>query len=538
MSLLLASWLAAGCMSAAAQLRVGSVYTSSDVGSETEFPRLRVVLAPADPTVRLQPSDLILVEDGHDQNHAVDVRSFESTGYPLAAAVVLDVSGSMAGKPLEIVRRSLVKFVNDARPKDRIAVMTIADDARWDAPFGADHDTVRQQIAAIKPRGHLTRIYDGLLQAIGDFSPALPQRRELSLISDGHDEGSRATLEQVVELARTRGISIDAIGVTRSHRAYLQNLAKMAEQTGGSYREAESDAALEALVANGISNLKATPVASFDCAKISPDGQRHQLAVRWNKSSVLSNTASFTAPTHAAHPAQYFVRHVPVRTWVAVGGAVVLLLVGIVLAVVLLSRKKKSQGSAYTPPPVFGVPPQAEQAPPPVHSPTVDLPSPHLPTLGIDPAPVVAPFEPRPVPVQAVAPQPVAPAAPIAPIAPVGPRKTVLGGIFPAQAGSLGRLEAEAGLLAGRSFEIAREAVLQGGFWIGATPGCAVEIADDPTVSGYHAYLVYEEPILILVDNQSTNGTRLNGELLRGQSRPLKPQDRIQIGRTLFRIVT
>lgn len=522
---LLAVTLAALAHPGWAQLRAGAVYTSSDAASETGFPRLRLVLAPTDPHTTLQAADLTLVEDGHDQKRAVEIRSFESTGYPLAAAVVIDVSGSMAGKPIDTIRRSLVQFVKDARPKDKVAVMTLADDARWDAPFGADRDKVRQQIASIAPRGHLTRLYDGLVQALGDF-PAAPQRRELTVISDGHDEGSHATLDQVLEMARTRGIAIDAIGMTRSNAQYLQTLETLAEQTGGSFREAESNEELEALVGNAIANLKSTPVASFDLERISPDGKRHQLAVRAKKSGTLSNTVSFVAPTKAAHPLEYFVRRLPQGVWLAAGGVLLLVIVGIVLAVRAQQQKKRQLAALYAQQALVAAAPSVEPAIAPQPEPALNAEPQHLPTFDWK-----APASAQPGP--ASAPQP----APKAPAQPAAPRKTVMGGIFLGVGDSLGRLLAESGPLAGQSFAISRQAVLEGRFWMGANPGCAVSLAQDDTVSGYHAYLIYDEPILILADNQSTNGTQLNGELVRNERRPLKPNDRIQIGRTLFRIV-
>jgi VWFA-related protein len=534
LSVLLASALVAVANPAWAQLRASAVYTSSDAASDTGFPRLRVVVTPPDPRTPPQAGDLILVEDGRDQNHAVEVRSFESTGYPLTAAVVIDVSGSMAGKPMEMVRRSLVQFVNDARPKDKIAVMTLADDARWDAPFGADRETVRQQIAAIAPRGHLTRLYDGLIQAMGDFTPALPQRRELTVISDGHDEGSQATLEQVVEMAHNRGIAIDAIGMTRSDVTYLKILESMAEQTGGSFRAAQSDEELQSLVGNAIANLKATPVASFDCDRITPDGKHHQLAVRWKKANLLSNTVGFNAPSKAAHPVKYFFKRLPVWALPVAAGVLLLVVVGIVLAI-LSARKRKSQDAPYVQPFTPDYPRPDEPEPPTYHLPTAEIEPQRVPTVSEEPL-VAPPSSYRPRAPQ-LTPAPIPAPENVAASVKADRRKTALGGIFQPAAGSLGKLEAEAGVLAGRSFDINRDTVLQGRFWIGATPGCAVEIGEDPTVSGYHAYLVFEDPILILVDNNSTNGTWLNGEQFRGAPRPLKPNDRIQIGRTQFRIV-
>lgn len=534
LSLLLAFAVAAD-RPAVAQLRAGAVYTSAEANSDTPFPRLRVVLTPPDPHVLPLAADLTLVEDGRSQKHAVDVRSFESTGYPLAAAVVIDASGSMKGRPIEIVRESLAKFVDDARAKDKIAVMTVADDARWDAPFGADRVRVKQLLSGVEARGHLTRLYDGMVQAIGGFEPSLPQRRELTVISDGHDEGSRATLEQVISMARERGIAIDAIGLTRAEPQYLRTLEQMAAETGGSFRQVQNDEELRALVANGIANLKATPVAAFDCERIAPDGKHHSLSVRWKKVGAASNEVNFYAPTHAARPVQYFFRHLPVWAWGAAAAIVVLLVVAIIWGVVRArGRRGKADDEADVPPPAPWVPNEFQ----PSHAPTMDM---KAPTVDRNPSTddrKMTEFPPPPTGAfaQGVAASAFAASGPVAQSSAATSRKTQLGGIFPGTGEAVGLLEGEAGMLAGRSFEIPRAAAKAGRFWIGAAPECAVRIEGDPTVSGYHACLIYEEPILFLAD-QSTNGTRLNGELVRGERRSLRPGDRVQIGRTLFRVI-
>lgn len=521
-----------------AQLRAGAIYTSSDPASDNGFPRLRVVLSPANPQTSLQAADLVAVEDGHEQQKAVEVRSFESAGYPMAAAVVIDVSGSMSGAPVETLRRSLVQFVNDARPKDKIAVLTVADDTRWDAPFGADRDAVRQQLAALQPRGHLTRLYDGMLEAMGGFQPSLPQRRELTVISDGHDEGSRSTFEQVIEMAHTRGIAIDAIGMTRSDPQYLKILESMAQQTGGSFRVAQSNEELEALLGNAITNLKNTPVATFELNRIAPDAKRHQLAVRWKKDGSLSNTVAFVAPNKAAHPLPYFLHHLPVWAWAAAGGVLLLVIVGIVLAVLSSAAKKRrmaemrAQQAAAIP-----LAPHFEAEPEAVYVPTVDLDTSRQEAASAQPEAWQPPAPPVRRPELVRPPEPMPQVAPVTPPSPsFDARKTMIGGVFPGHRGPLAKLVAEAGPRVGQSVAVTRESFRDGKFWIGAAQGCALEMAEDETVSGHHAYLVFEDPILILVDNRSTNGTWLNGSHFRAAARPLKSGDRIQIGRTLFRI--
>ncbi len=89
---------------------------------------------------------------------------------------------------------------------------------------------------------------------------------------------------------------------------------------------------------------------------------------------------------------------------------------------------------------------------------------------------------------------------------------------------------------------IAEEGVLAGGsapietspFWIGSEEESALFIESDTYLSGYHACIEYRDGTLLLYDNNSTNGTFLNGERLEGAPRPLGIGDRIKVGHSIF----
>ena len=71
-------------------------------------------------------------------------------------------------------------------------------------------------------------------------------------------------------------------------------------------------------------------------------------------------------------------------------------------------------------------------------------------------------------------------------------------------------------------------------YWIGALANNHLQIENDPTVSANHACLVIEHEVLGIYDHQSTNGTRVNGELVNQARRLLRPGDRVRIGRSTF----
>jgi hypothetical protein len=509
-------WMTA--MPACAQLHVGPVYTNTDRNSDVAFPRIGVVIASSSPQQAApKPGDLTLIEDGLEGGHATAVRSFESTGYPLAAAVGIDVSGSMAGQPLKIVRDSLAKFVSDARAEDKVGVVTIADDATWDVPFDADRQTLKLRLQNIHSRGKLTRLYDGLLAALGGFAPSLPARRELTVISDGHDEGSRARLQDVIEMARGRGITVDTIGLTRSSPAYLQCLMTLATQTGGTFRQVHSDRELQSLIENGLANLKASPVATFEVQHIRPDGKSHHVAVRLKNATGPVAKTVFQAPEHAANPLRYFVDHLPRWAYALLA----LVCVALIVLVLLVFRRRGKR-------------------PIPLENMGYDMVAPSLaaqmetPSSGAETVSRESGFGPPGVsaPNQISQPTPYQSPAAKSPVQSKA-RMTRVAGVFLTPGETVARLEVLTGALAGRFFDVTHM-----DYWIGAAETNDLVIPEDATISSRHAYLHFEDPILVLTDNQSTNGTRVNGELLRGVRCPLRPDDQIQIGRTLFRVVS
>jgi len=98
------------------------------------------------------------------------VRSFGEAGYGVKTILALDASGSMNGAPLAAIHSSIAKFVNQARPQDQVEVLTIADETRVEVPFGTDQAVLAGRLKQVKSWGTLTRLYDGLLDALVQLS--------------------------------------------------------------------------------------------------------------------------------------------------------------------------------------------------------------------------------------------------------------------------------------------------------------------------------------------------------------------------------
>ena len=248
----------------------------------------------------------------------------------------------------------MARFASEAGPRDRIAIETIADDSRWDVNWGDSREQIRGAIEKLANRGKLTRLWDGLLEAAGKF-PEDPTARRAIVISDGHDEGSMHALEEVIAAYQQRLIPVDAIGMTRSDKVYLANLQRLADGTGGQFRDAANEADLEKLVGSGIERLRSMPVVSFRADDLAGDGKTHQFEFLWKHDNAES-AAKVSVKVPVSEKAPLSSRR-PMWLWLAVLAAVALAAAGIGM-----SRRRT------VPPPAPAAAPAAE--PPRVHKPS------------------------------------------------------------------------------------------------------------------------------------------------------------------------
>jgi Mg-chelatase subunit ChlD len=493
-----------GATPPAVPIHAGPVYTrGNEAGAYPQYPELQiqVEIPPTTNPALVKKEAFSVKADNGSTASAARLQSLASTRYGMAVAVTIDVSGSMKGAPLNAVRSGLSKFVAEADPQDKIAIQTVANDGRWEAGWESSRDELRGALDKLEARGNLTRLWDALLDAVQHF-PTTPLAQRIIVISDGHDEGSNHTEAEVIAAAQQHHILIDAVGITRSNPVYLQGLQQLAAATGGQFREARDNAELDRLVGSGIQRLKNTPVLTFSLVELPADGASHQLQVTWKHEGAVSQ-ADVTVVLPPAAP-----WYMQPKYWPLGGGALIVL----VLLIVLISRRRK---------------PEPKYTGMPAVEPAVER-----------PAPTPVPAAPRPVHVDSAGPEPllgprkVAPTPYDAATRPL-PAKTKMIARFPSPSKEkpAAWLLCEIGFAPGQKF-----AINESEYWIGAHENNHLRIADDPTVSGNHACLVFEHDVLGVYDYKSTNGTKVNGERVTEKRHLLRPGDRIQIGRSVFAV--
>ena len=162
----------------------------------------------------LTERDFIVLEDNVQQ----DVALFAPGHVPLDLAILLDLSASM-GPNLAAAQDAAASLVKTIRPADRVMVVGFHD--RTEILSALSHDA-QAAVEAIRgaTRGGSTAFYNTLYTTISEMVRSRNRlheemrRQAIVVLSDGLDNRSLVTYEDVMELAREAGIAIYTIGLT------------------------------------------------------------------------------------------------------------------------------------------------------------------------------------------------------------------------------------------------------------------------------------------------------------------------------------
>lgn len=191
-------------------------------------------------------ADVVRVPPGAHSFHVVfeiranDMPAVEKTRTALALVLAIDISGSMAGPPMEHVVSSIEKIVDALAPSDRLGIVAFSNRAcrvvAQDALDATQRRLVRGRTARLLPQGN-TNIEDGLraAHAMASVSPE-GFRRAVVLLSDGQPNIGLSRVDELRDLARTmrKDASIATLGFGRHHDEDV--LSAISDGGGGVYR--------------------------------------------------------------------------------------------------------------------------------------------------------------------------------------------------------------------------------------------------------------------------------------------------------------
>jgi Ca-activated chloride channel family protein len=182
----------------------------------------------------LPQSAFRVYENGAEQK----IKIFQQEDVPVSMGLIIDNSGSMRDKRMK-VEASALTLVKASNPKDEIFVVNFNDEAFLDTPdFTNDISVVEKSLARIDSRGG-TAMRDAIHISIDhEKQKAKRSKRVLLVVTDGNDNASRISSEDLLKAAQQSGILIYGIGLLseehhREAKRAKGELDRLTEASGG-----------------------------------------------------------------------------------------------------------------------------------------------------------------------------------------------------------------------------------------------------------------------------------------------------------------
>src|SRR4029079_16381109 len=177
---------------------------------ESDLVDLKVSVLGASPSMAaplLDQKDFIVLEDGKPQ----DIAFFAAADAPFDLVLLLDLSDSNS-KKLKMIRNSAKRFIDSARPVDRIALVTFTDRPSLYSSFTLDRKKLKKCIDEMDEAIGGTNFWDSLNYVLDDMvgQRSGDRRSAIVVMTDGIDNalpdvpgpGSDITFEALLENIR------------------------------------------------------------------------------------------------------------------------------------------------------------------------------------------------------------------------------------------------------------------------------------------------------------------------------------------------
>ena len=172
--------------------------------------RATVLDAHGRPVAGLRRENFRVFEDKKEQ----EIATFSDEAQPLSLGLILDTSGSMAGK-LHAARMAILELLDAGQPEDEFFLVTFDDHAQLVSGFTKDRGVVQTTLAQITTKGRTAQM-DALYLGLSEMRRARHINRLLVMVTDyGSDNISRFDSREVQTALEESGADFYGILISR-----------------------------------------------------------------------------------------------------------------------------------------------------------------------------------------------------------------------------------------------------------------------------------------------------------------------------------
>ena len=259
------------------------------------------------------------------------VYQFSMKTEPIDYSILITNNGIMEGEPLDFQKNALIQFVDYMQKDETLSLYTIGDDAVPVFENLTKESIDTSLINKIELSDVQPRIYDSLVNVIRKVEQKNTRRKIIIILSDGRDQNSRFSKEQLDTILAEKSIPVYSVGFKVLSSAGLSALNQISEISSGSY--------LYSSLSKIPNNLKAIRdiinkcyVINYKVKNVKPDNSYHMMEVSINERDSEGKGIQ-----------TFYALKLPVPKWlkVLIVISIVLLLVLLVVFIIIIKMKKR-----------------------------------------------------------------------------------------------------------------------------------------------------------------------------------------------------
>jgi Ca-activated chloride channel homolog len=228
----------------------------------------------------LEKENFQLYEGGSEQQ----IKTFSSEDAPVSLGVIFDSSGSMRSK-MDRAKDAVMEFFKTANPQDEFFMITFSDQPEVVSDFTSSVDEIQNKLIYAVPQ-RMTALMDAIYMGVTKMRQAKYPKKALLIISDGGDNHSRYTENEIKALVKEADVMVYAIGIydryfaTPEERLGPALLGEVAELSGGRAFTVENPNDLADVATKIGIELRNQYVLGYRPQNISRDGKWRKIKVK------------------------------------------------------------------------------------------------------------------------------------------------------------------------------------------------------------------------------------------------------------------
>ena len=231
----------------------------------------------------LQKSAFTVLDDKQPQ----EITFFSDEDAPVSIGIVLDLTGSMSGVKVRRAKEALEHFFQTSLEGDEYFLITLQHGhANLALDRTRDSQALLDRLTFVQPRG-TTAFYDACYLGVDKVTHGIYPKRALLVISDGQDNNSRYTFNELRRLVKESDVIIYAIGIEEERDGTLASdgqsiLDDIAGVSGGKAFFPQSSAEMDDIFESIALELRHQYAFGYRPPNFDANGKWHHLKVKVN----------------------------------------------------------------------------------------------------------------------------------------------------------------------------------------------------------------------------------------------------------------